>query len=107
LSKGKAGVGNPGNRGGGTYKKVVAQDFYSKLDVILPKLIDRVVGIMDFAEKKSREKFESRDWKKLELDAAKVLISKAPDRVANPDGSSIFQSILAEVNRKTPPDAKV
>ncbi len=102
-----AGVkGNRGGKGGSRKAPEMAQ-FYAKLDAAC-------LGAVEYLHEIVREArvmgLDNSDWRKDGITAAGKLIAKAPERVANADGTNLPTPILGYVpthnsNEQSPKDA--
>ena len=81
-----------GNRGGRSHPVATVDAFYKALDSRLPFVIESVSEVMEWADRQLNSgvsKESSVALQRLKIDAAKVLITKAPDRHVGGDGGAI------------------
>ncbi|MEK7124070.1 MAG: hypothetical protein AAB877_00070 [Patescibacteria group bacterium] len=86
-----AGFGVKGNKGGGRHKVKIEAHFWKLLDEKLPKAVNYCARLIEEAEKnKNKPLLERQSYDDNALRAAKILMSKAPQRLAGPDGGELF-----------------
>ena len=89
--------GTKGNKGGGSYVVQTADAFFKALDSRLPFVIQSVAGAMDWADEQlalAPPLNTAIGLQRLKIDAAKVLIAKAPDRHVGGDGEAIKFEVM-------------
>lgn len=89
----KKGVGRPP-----ILKNRELNGFYAVLDAALPSIVTGVLVTFKRASEEAEKAEGVQDklaWHKLKIDAAKVLLGKAPDRLANADGSNMTVNVIA------------